>query len=126
MPQNLSTLDWKVIVFSLLGCYLLPSVLFGTLMAGISVESGPSPFQSITSVLALVTFFGPPIAGGYFTARYAANRPRLHVFVVAVLGIFLALFAIRGSALMAIGYAIGALALAALGAFLRLRVSNAA
>jgi len=114
--------DWKVVFFALIGCYLLPALFLGSLTATTSLDSLPHEGSVILlSVYGLAVYGGSPIAGGYFTARFASNRPKLHVLVVAVLGILLACLSYRGPLLAVLAYFLVALVLATLGAFLRLR-----
>jgi hypothetical protein len=120
--QSLRHFDWKVVLFALVACYLLPVLVVGSLTASVSPE--PVMNERSATLLAtywLVAYLGTPIAGGYFTARFAKNRPQLHVLVVALLGFFLACASYRGPLLFVVAYALVALGLAALGAFLRLR-----
>jgi uncharacterized membrane protein len=114
--------DWKVVIFALVSCYLLPALLFGSLTATTSLDSLPHEGSAmLLSMYGLAVYVGAPIAGGYFTARFAANRPKLHVLIVAVLGVLLACLSYRGPLLAVFAYSLVALVLATLGAFLRLR-----
>ena len=98
-PQShLRLLDWKVIFFALLACYVLPGILVGTLLATAFQEAMPqSVGHPIASFLAFVSFLVPPVAGGYFAARFARTLPRLHVLIVGALGAVLSLLAFRAS-----------------------------
>lgn len=127
MLKVFQNFDWKVVLFALIGCYLLPALVFGSIAS--SVSSGSVSSGSVLTgwamlpnvICALAVYIGAPIAGGYFTARFAANRPKLHVLVVATLGVLLAFLSYRGSLLTMLAYALASTLLAALGAFLRLR-----
>jgi hypothetical protein len=122
MPNVFRHFDWKVVLFALVGCYLLPAFVLGSLVALTASESLQTGWAMLPQVLyGLAIYLGAPIAGGYFTARFAANRPKLHVLAVATLGVLLACLSFRGSLLSVIGYAIISVLLAALGAFLHLR-----
>jgi len=122
MLKVLRHFDWKVVLFALIGCYLLPALVFGSMAASASSESVLTGWAMLPNVMyALAVYIGAPIAGGYFTARFAANRPKLHVLVVATLGVLLAFLSYRGSLLTMLAYAFASTLLAALGAFLRLR-----
>lgn len=122
MLQLIRHLDWKVVLLALVGCYLLPVFVAGSLTASVSPEPVMSERSAaLFSLYGLVAYLGTPIAGGYFTARFAKNRPKLHVLVVAILGFVLACASYRGPLLIVGSYAVVALCLAALGAFLRLR-----
>ncbi len=118
-------LDWKVVFFALLACYVLPGILVGTLLATALQEAMPqSTGRAIGSFLAFVSFLIPPVAGGYFAARFARSLPRLHVLVVGVLGALLSLLAFRASPRAMAAYAVTSLALAALGGYVRLRSAS--
>jgi len=118
----LRLLDWKVVFFALLGCYILPGILVGTLLATALQEAMPQAVgHPIASFLAFASFLVPPFAGGYFAARFARSLPRLHVLVVGVLGALLSLLAFRASPRAMAAYAVTSLALAALGGYMRLR-----
>lgn len=118
----LRLLDWKVVFFALLACYVLPGILVGTLLATVLQETMPQAVGNpIASFLAFVSFLIPPVAGGYFAARFARSLPRLHVLVVGALGAVLSLLAFRASPRAMTAYALTSLALAALGGFMRLR-----
>ncbi|MBC7994624.1 MAG: hypothetical protein H7Z15_15450 [Rhizobacter sp.] len=118
----LRLLDWKVVFFALLACYVLPGILVGTLLATVLQETMPQAVGNpIASILAFVSFLIPPVAGGYFAARFARSLPRLHVLVVGALGAVLSLLAFRASPRAMAAYALTSLALAALGGFMRLR-----
>lgn len=120
--SHLRFLDWKVVFFALLGCYILPGILVGTLLATALQEAMPQSIgHTIGSFLAFVSFLVPPVAGGYFAARFARALPRLHVLVVGVLGALLSLLAFRASPRAMAAYAVTSLVLAALGGYLRLR-----
>lgn len=122
MLKVLRHFDWKVVLFALIGSYLLPALVFGSMAASASSESVLTGWAMLPNVMyALAVYIGAPIAGGYFTARFAANRPKLHVLVVATLGVLLAFLSYRGSLLTMLAYAFASTLLAALGAFLRLR-----
>lgn len=120
--SHLRLLDWKVVFFALLACYVLPGILVGTLLATALQEAMPQSLgHTIGSFLAFVSFLVPPVAGGYFSARFAPALPRLHVLVVGVLGALLSLLAFRASPRAMAAYAFTSLVLAALGGFMRLR-----
>lgn len=120
----LRLLDWKVVFFALLGCYVLPGILVGTLLATVLQETMPQAVGNpIASFLAFVSFLVPPVAGGYFAARFARSLPRFHVLVVGVLGALLSLLAFRASPRAMAAYALTSLVLAALGGYLRLRAA---
>lgn len=67
-------------------CYLLPYFVIGGLIAAALGRSGDASSGGWTVVLMsyfVVYFVGMPVSAGYFTARFAKNRPLLHVLVVA-------------------------------------------
>jgi hypothetical protein len=120
----LRLLDWKVVFFALLACYVLPGILVGTLLATALQEVMPqSTGHAIGSFLAFVSFLVPPIAGGYVAARFARSLPLLHVLVVGVLGALLSLLAFRASPRAMVAYALTSLVLAALGGYMRLKAT---
>ncbi|XAH23173.1 hypothetical protein AAFF27_24850 [Xylophilus sp. GW821-FHT01B05] len=122
----LARLDWKVVFFAVLGCYVLPWLVLGTLvLAVVPSEGDAGAIIGWTGVYlgmtALIYVIAMPLAGGYFTARFCKNRPQLHVLLVVVLGVL-----VRGPTTGAplIAYAIAfavSLVVAALGAFVALR-----
>jgi len=122
MPNVFRQFDWKIVVFALLGCYLVPALVFGSIAASASSESVQGDWATELNVFyGLAIYIGSPIAGGYFTARFASNRPKLHVLAVAIAGISLACLSYRGSWLTVAAYVTASLLLAALGAFVYLR-----
>lgn len=122
MFRILRKFDWLTVLFALVACYLLPALVFGSLAAATSSKPELTGWALVPNILyALAVYLGAPIAAGYFTARFAANRPKLHVLVVATLGVFLACLSYRGPLLATAAYAVALLLLAALGAFLCLR-----
>jgi hypothetical protein len=123
--SSVKTLDWKVIGLAILGCYVLPLLLLG-LVGGVFTQSdSETPVKGWPAVwLALLWatyFLGLPVVAGYVTARYARNRPELHVLLVALVGVVLVFSMSRGSPLMRLGFSVAFLAMAALGAVLFLR-----
>lgn len=118
----LRLLDWKVVFFALLVCYVLPGILVGTVLAAAVQEAMPqAAAHPISSFLAFASFLVPPFAGGYFAARFARSLPRLHVLVVGVLGALVSLLAFRASPRAMAAYAATSLVLAALGGYVRMR-----
>lgn len=118
----LRVLDWKVVFFALLACYVLPGILVGTVLAAAVQEAMPqAAAQPIASLLAFASFLVPPIAGGYFAARFARSLPRLHVLVVGVLGALVSLLAFPASPRAMAAYAVTSVVLAALGGYVRLK-----
>lgn len=111
-------LDIKVLLAAAIGCYGLLALALGTLLAAMfSSDGSASPSAAwAVGVMGIATFSVPPLVAGYFTARYASNRPQLHVLLVAMLGGVL-LFLMGGS----IWVALPSLPLAALGGFIQLR-----
>ena len=121
MLAYLRHLDWKVIFFALVACYFLPVLLIGTMTANLAGE-GRSDFSQIAAGLSVFLHaFLPPIAAGYFTAKYAARLPLIHVAIVALIGIFVFWLSSSGSLLLYVLYAAVSITVAALGAFLWLR-----
>jgi len=111
-------LDIKVLLAAAVGCYGLVGLVLGTLLAAMFSTDGSASLSSTWAVglMVIATISVPPLVAGYFTARYASNRPQLHVLLVALLGGVLAL--LMGAS---IWVALVSLPLAALGAFIQLR-----
>src|SRR5262245_46157059 len=91
-------LDWKVVFFAVIACYLVPWLLIGVVSSLIlgPISDGVSvPVQGFDrwwlGLTTLVSFIGYPFFAGFFTAKFASNRPQLHVLIVTLVGI--ALFA---------------------------------
>jgi hypothetical protein len=109
------SIDWKVLFYGVLACYVAPTLVFGTLMLSMGENS-----------LLVSIFLGgyvllPPLAAGYFTARYSSALPQLHVAAVALLGLAVVLVTSNGYWPLRIAYAVLSVALCALGAFIYLR-----
>jgi hypothetical protein len=87
-------IDLKVLFLAFLFCYLIPELLVGTLLIAIASPSGEEPKWAAGSLI-VFSVVAPPLAGGYFTARYSRALPQLHTFLVTVIGA-LALWVITG------------------------------
>lgn len=111
------SLDWKVVFFALVACYVVPGIVIGGVLAVINDRLSPDTWKLVTGVLALVGFLVPPVSGGYLAARYARERPWRHVVVVGVLGALLSLLAFRTSPRAMVLYALASVALAAFGGY---------
>jgi hypothetical protein len=111
-------LDIKVLLAAAVGCYGLVALVLGTLLAAMFSTDGSANASPtwVVGLMGLATISIPPLVAGYFTARYASNRPQLHVLLVALLGGVLILL-MGGS----IWVGLVSFPLAALGAFLQLR-----
>lgn len=111
-------IDIKVLLAAAVGCYGLIPLVLGTLLAAMFAadSSANSSLTWLIGLMGVATISVPPLVAGYFTARYASNRPQLHVLLAALLGGALAL--LMGAS---IWVALVSLPLAALGAFLQLR-----
>lgn len=122
MPaSSLSRLDWKVLALALVGCYLVPGILIGgVLAAALGNAVPPHVRDGVTGLLSLVSFFAPPVAGGYVAARFAPRAPWLHVLVVGVVGAVMSLVAFRATPRAMVAYGLASLALAAFGGYIRL------
>ena len=123
--SGIRTVDWKVILFAVLGCYAVPSLLLGV-VGGAFIPSDTEIRIEGWRFLWLGLFWagylvGVPMLAGYFTARYASNRPQLHVLLVALVGIALIFGLSTGPLGPRAGVGIAFLAMVALGAFLFLR-----
>jgi MFS family permease len=122
MFAYLKHIDWKVVVLTLLTCYVVPTVLVSTLLAfSLQDSMAAHAGQAMASFSAFLALLVPPVAGGYVAARFARRLPRLQVMAVGVLGAVLSLVAFRLSPRAMVVYAVASIALAALGGFIRLR-----
>jgi hypothetical protein len=123
MPaSSLRHLDWKVLVVALVGCYLIPAILIGTVLAAALRDVVPPHVQDgLTGILAIIAFLFPPVTGGYVAARFAPRLPWLHVAVVGVLGAVMSLLSFRATPRAMVAYALASLALAVFGGYLRLQ-----
>ena len=121
MFKFLHDLDGRVLLFAALGCYALPLLVFGTLISA-ALSQSPDSWGQPTAVILLIIFFLPsPLIAGYFTARYARNRPQLHVLLVWAIGF--AAFVVTSAGSLGIQAAVGVASFASisLGAFAQLR-----
>lgn len=122
MPLPPRLLDWKLIALTLAACYGVPGIVIAGVLAATGHDGVPANAEQVlVGVLAMVSFLVPPVAGGYVAARFARARPRLHVFVVGLLGALLSLLAFRASPRAMAAYAIASLLLAGFGGFIRLQ-----
>ena len=79
-------IDWRVLLFALFGCYFLPWLAWGVVLSNFVGWDEQDHGSVIGGWVWLGYFLLMPVLSGYFTARFARNRPQLHVAVVAVLG----------------------------------------
>jgi len=82
------TLDWKVLFLALLGCYIIPWLVVGTLvssMVDVDVIGISGWKRALVNSYPVVCFVAMPFAAGCFTARFSKSRPRLHVLLVVLL-----------------------------------------
>ncbi len=121
MPDTLKSLDWKVILFALVACYVVPGILIAGVLAVIKDNLAPDVWKLTTGLLSLVGFLVPPVSGGYLAARFAKALAWRHVIVVGVLGALLSLLAFRATPRAMLLYALASVALAAFGGFIRLQ-----
>jgi hypothetical protein len=119
----LRNLDWRVLLFGFIACYALPWLLFGMVVSGVIREN-----EAITGWRLLVFnsylviyFVAMPLAAGYFTAKFAKNRPQLHVLLIVLLGTGTVMLARPDSLLVQAGVGVFSLLMASLGAFVVLR-----
>jgi len=121
MLLYLRAIDWKVLVLGFLGCYVLPALVVGTLLIAISDHTGAIPNWGALAVL-LVAIIFPPLAAGYFAARFAKTLPQLHALALGLLGLLPYWFSARQLSATQFGVvAIFILGCNALGAFVWLR-----
>jgi len=119
MSYYLRRIDWPLVFLAALGCYLLPSLLIGTISMSLFKESGEAAPGA--STLLLLLFVLPPIFSGWFTARLAKELPKLQVGVVGLLGTGYSLIVRSNTFGTALALAALMFALVCLGAFVRLR-----
>ena len=126
MLQYAKHIDWKLAFFSILACYVAPAFLVNPLL-GLAYElvGKSQDGQSLFSLIITTAMVVPPVAAGYFSARFARSLPRLQVLVVGVIGSGLSLVFFRSSLLAMTGYVLGCFALTCLGGFMRLRAVSA-
>jgi len=122
--NQLRELDWKLLFFGFVGCYLIPWFVFGA-FASIALPSDGTAIAGWRLLLLnsyfFVYFVAMPIAAGYFTARFAKNRPQLHVLLVVLLGTVAILLTSHSSLGLQAAMFLLSLVVASLGAFLVLR-----
>ena len=121
--KHLHDIDWKLLLFVFIACYAIPWLFIGTLVNVIFLESTEATDWRSTVAGAAVAacFLAAPAAAGYFTARFARNRPRLHVVLVVLVGIGAGFLVTRNSLSVHLVIAAVSLGMAALGAFVVLR-----
>lgn len=117
----MKSLDWKLVLFALVVCYLLPGIVLAGVLAAINGTLSRDLWTLVTAVLSIVGFLVPPVSGGYVAARFARSRPWRHVVVVGVLGALMSLLAFRTSPRGMLLYALASVALAAFGGYIRLQ-----
>jgi len=120
-------IDWKLLCFTVLGCYVLPWAVFGVLAYATYPPNDGEPVyitgwrKVLLSAEFVLHYVGMPLAAGYFTARFSANRPQLHVLLVVLLG-FGASLLVHSTAWSTHAFILVlSLSVAALGAFISLR-----
>lgn len=120
MPDTAKPLDWKVVFFALVACYLVPGIVLAALVALVQRTLTADALTLMTALLAIASFLVPPVTGGYVAARYARLNVWRHVLVVGVLGAVLSLLAFRAATPRAmVLYVVASIALAAFGGFIR-------
>jgi len=116
-------LDWKIIVIGLLPSYVGPTLLLPILRAVIVNSDGLASNRHVLLVHILLSAYClvVPLATGYYIAKFAENRPRLHVLLVVIFS-FPAVALLPETDLV-LRFTIGALWLAfsSTGSFLQLR-----
>lgn len=120
--RGIGLIDWKVLVFALFGCYFIPWVTAGVVVrVFLEITEDATRHQGALGLVFLASTVLSPLLAGYFTARFAANRPLLHVLLIALLGPMLQAVASGQSVLGYLGYVALTAACCALGAFIALR-----
>lgn len=112
-------IDWPLVLFALLGGYLLPWWLIGSIASWFFDDSGAATPGASTWLLLVVVL--PPILSGWFTVRFARELPRFQVGVVGVVGAACSVVVGNNPFGMALLLAAAVFALVCLGAFVRLR-----
>lgn len=121
MSTALKSFDWKLILFVLVACYVVPGIAIAGVLAVIKDTLSPDLWTLVTAVLSIVGFLAPPVSGGYLCARFAKTQAWGHVLVVGVVGALLSLLAFRATPRAMLLYALASVALAAFGAYIRLQ-----
>lgn len=114
-------IDWKTVAYALLGCYFLPALFFGTVTSAALGDGSSASGQTVANFLVFCYFLLPPLAAGYFTARYAARLPQFHVALVAIIGLLTVWATTSAPLSMYLAYSVASFAVTSLGAFVRLR-----
>lgn len=78
-------LNIKLLLGVTVGCYMLLGTVLGSILFALIPPEGTDA-TSIHVAMMLSILAVPFLLAGYFTARYAHNRPQLHVLLVALLG----------------------------------------
>lgn len=121
--KHLSDIDWKLLLFVFIACYVIPWLFLGT-MVGLLVTVGTEVMNwrsIVAGALVGACLLAAPTAAGYLTARFARNRPRLHVVLVVLVAIVGGLLFTRNSPSIHLILAGVSLTMASLGAFIVLR-----
>jgi hypothetical protein len=116
----LRQLDWAVLCFAWLGCYLIPWFVVGLLVQAVWGSEGAA-VALLSSSYAVLYLVGMPLAAGYFTARFSKNRPRLHVLLVATFAAAAFAFISGGSLTVRAVVFVASLLFASFGAFFAFR-----
>ena len=121
--REMRQIDWRLLFFGFAACYAIPWLLFGMLVsAAVPVGVALSGWQQLLLSSYLVVYFlAMPLAAGYFTAKFAKNRPQLHVLLLVLLGSVAVMLVSSNSLAVQLGMSVLSLAMASLGAFVVLR-----
>jgi hypothetical protein len=117
MKAYFVSIDLKVVLFALLGCFAVPWLVLGT----ISLALSDATAVWASGATMVIFFLSPPLLAGYFTAKYAKVLPQFHVVLVGLLGLVASMMLIRASWEMYLGLAVLFGVLLTLGAFMSLR-----
>lgn len=121
MSYYIRHIDWPLVTFAILGCYLLPLLLAGTVVSALLNPERPYDGQSVVLLLMLLSIVVPPILAGGFSIRFAKELPRFHVGVIGLLGSTISVAMSSNSLGNALLLAGAVLALTCLGEFIQLR-----
>jgi hypothetical protein len=121
MLTYLRHIDWKLLLLGFLGCYVLPSILVGTLF--MAASNLPGAYAKWIGLAVIVcALLGPPLAAGYCAARFAKSLPQLHTLLLGLLGLSAVWVTTRANPILTFALvAIVSLGCNSLGAFVWMR-----
>jgi hypothetical protein len=121
MQKYLAAIDWKVLLFASVGCYVLPALFFGTLVS-LAMGDGASEHGQWLAPMSLAAWLLlAPLAAGYLAARFARQLPQAHVALVGLIGAALCLVKLSAAPAVLCAFAVAVLSASAVGGFICLR-----